>query len=62
MKMLKRFKNKQGQTAVEYLLIVAVLVTMVVAFGSKFKGLIEGATQSLGDGITGKIKDTMKTQ
>lgn len=56
---LKNLRKKEGQTAVEYLLIVAVLVTMVVAFGSKFKGLIEGATQSVGDGITNKIKSTM---
>lgn len=57
---LKRLNSTKGQTAVEYLLIVAVLVTMVVAFGTKFKGLIEGATGKLGEGITGKIESTMK--
>jgi len=58
-KVFKRFKNKKGQTAVEYLLIVAVLVTMVVAFGGKFKSLVEGATGELESGITGKIKSQM---
>lgn len=60
MKMLKRFNNTKGQTAVEYLLIVAVLVTMVMVFGKKFTSLIEGATGKLGEGITGKISETMK--
>lgn len=59
-KFVKKFRTKQGQTAVEYLLIVAVLVTMVMAFGSKFKDLVQGATATLGEGVTGKIKETMK--
>lgn len=56
----KKLRSTRGQTAVEYLLIVAVLVTMVMAFGSKFKTLVEGATGTLGEGITGKIQSTMK--
>lgn len=48
--------SKKGQTSVEYILILALMVGVIALFGDKFKGAISGITDSLfgnvSDGIT----------
>lgn len=40
---LKNFiKDESGQTTTEYILILAVVVTMIMQFKKKFSGIIQG--------------------
>ena len=55
MKGIRALLNKRGQSATEYILILAVLVAIVVVVAKtmpdKFKGLIEKATKKVEGGI-----------
>lgn len=57
-KAAKKNQRKRGQTSVEYILIIAVVVGVIMAFGSEFKSRITSVTGQLfsgvGDGI-GKL-------
>ncbi len=49
---LKRlWKDESAQGATEYILLLVVIVGLVVMFGPKLKGLVEGKTNQLGDKI-----------
>ena len=59
--MLKQFlREEEGQSTVEYLLIIAVVVTVVTAMGSKIKPLIENLTANIFKGIDTKVKAIMQ--
>ncbi len=50
-------KDESGQGATEYILLLVVVVGLVVAFGPKIKGLVEGKlneVSSLFGEVTGK--------
>ena len=55
MKGLRALFNKRGQSATEYILILAVLVAIVVVVAKfmpkQFQGLVEKATQKVSGGI-----------
>ncbi len=56
--MKKARKNrKKGQTSVEYILIIAVIVGVILAFGKQFKQKIELVTNDLFSGVQGGIKN-----
>jgi len=57
--MRKNTKNarKRGQTSVEYILIIAAVVGVIMIFGKNFRGQIEGVTKSLFGGINKGITD-----
>jgi Flp pilus assembly pilin Flp len=59
-KLLKKFKSKKGQTSVEYILIIVVIVAAVFAFGDKLKEGINKATGTLFDSINGAIGSKVK--
>jgi hypothetical protein len=46
---MRKNKNarKRGQTSVEYILIIAAIVGIIVLFGEKFKNKIGDVTESL---------------
>ena len=55
--MFKQFlKDEKGQSTVEYLLILAVIVLVISALGNKMKPLIEGVTENVFGQINAKIK------
>lgn len=55
--MKKARKNrKKGQTSVEYILIIAVIVGVILAFGKQFKQKIEIVTNDLFGGVQSGIK------
>ena len=59
--MLKQFlREEEGQSTVEYLLIIAVVVTVVTAMGAKIKPLIENLTSNVFKGIDTKVKAMMQ--
>jgi len=55
MKGIRALFNRRGQSATEYILILAVLVAIVVVVAKympdKFKGLIDKATQKVDKGL-----------
>ncbi len=55
MKGLRTFFNKRGQSATEYILILAVLVAIVVVVAKfmpkQFQGLVEKATGKVSKGL-----------
>lgn len=54
--------RKKGQTSVEYILIIAVIVGVILAFGKQFKSKIEGVTNELFGGVSDSIKGMTKGQ
>ncbi|MBS1983993.1 MAG: class III signal peptide-containing protein [Bdellovibrionales bacterium] len=57
--MLKKLK-KRGQTSVEYILIIAVIVGVILAFGKQFRTRIEGVTNELFGGVSKGIEGLTK--
>lgn len=55
-KKLARFVNKRGQTSVEYILIIGVIVGVIMIFGQKFKSQIGTITDDLFGNIDKSIK------
>ena len=54
--MLKQFLNEEeGQTTVEYLLIIAVVVVVITAMGAKIKPLMEQLTEKVFAGVNKKV-------
>lgn len=49
-------KKKKGQTSVEYILIIAVIVGVILAFGKQFKEKMAGVTNDLFGGVSSGIK------
>jgi len=47
---------RRGQTSVEYILIIAVIVGVIFAFGKQFKTQIEKVTNELFGGVSTNIK------
>jgi len=56
--LLKRFKSKRGQTSVEYILIIVIIVAAVFAFGKQLKSGITSATDELFKTINSRISST----
>ncbi|NBX93024.1 MAG: Flp family type IVb pilin [Proteobacteria bacterium] len=59
--MLKQFlKDEQGQTTVEYLLIIAVIVVGISLVGKKMQVGLEKLTQSVFSGVETQVGKLMK--
>lgn len=59
-KLLKKLKDRKGQTSVEYILIIVVIVGAVFLFGEKLKSGLEEATDTLFGGIKSKIGEKIQ--
>jgi Flp pilus assembly pilin Flp len=59
-KLMNLVRSKQGQTSVEYILIIVVIVAVVWAFGGQLKTKITDITNDLFSGISSGIKDRIK--
>jgi len=58
--MFKQFlKDEEGQTTVEYLLIIAVIVVVVAVLGEQLKKRLPGVVAKVFDGIEAKIDQLM---
>lgn len=54
----RELKNsKKGQTSVEYILILALLVGVIALFGGQFKDRIKGVVGSLFNNVDSGISD-----
>ena len=53
-------KNERGQGATEYILLVAVVVGVVMAFGPKLKTKLEETTGKLSKGIDDSVTESIK--
>lgn len=49
----KLFKNRKGQGATEYILLLVVVVALVLMFKGKIAGLMKGKLDELGSGMGG---------
>ncbi len=59
--MLKQFlRDEEGQTTVEYLLIIAVIVVVISVAGKKLQELMPQTVQKVFDGVNKKIEVLMK--
>lgn len=59
--MLKQFlKDEQGQTTVEYLLIIAVIVVGISLVGKKMQGGLEELTRKVFSGVGTQVDKLMK--
>lgn len=59
--MLGQFlKEEQGQTTVEYLLIIAVIVVIITVLGKGMKDRLAKTIQIVFDGVDSRIKDLME--
>ena len=59
--MLKQFmKDKRGQTTVEYLLIIAVIVVVISVLGKGLKDKIPEVINNVFSGVNAKIKTLMQ--
>ncbi len=47
-------KNERGQGMLEYVLLLAIVAVLILAFKTQIKGIFEKATNQLGDS-TGKV-------
>lgn len=58
--MLKKFlKEESGQTTVEYLLIIAVIVVVISVLGGELKKRLPGTVEQVFKGVNGKINQLM---
>lgn len=58
--MFKRFlKEEEGQTTVEYLLIIAVVVVVISVLGSQLSKKLPGTIDEVFKGVNNKIKSLM---
>ncbi|MFM8314138.1 MAG: Flp family type IVb pilin [Deltaproteobacteria bacterium] len=58
--MLKQFlREEEGQSTVEYLLIIAVIVAAVTALGSKLPGKVKELTDNIFKQMNGKVGTLM---
>lgn len=55
-KKLVKNARKRGQTSVEYILIIGVIVGVIMVFGNVFKTKIKGITEDLFSNIDNNIK------
>lgn len=59
--MLKQFlKEEEGQTTVEYLLIIAVIVVVISVLGKGLKDQLPNTINEVFKGVNGKIKQLMQ--
>lgn len=58
----KGSSRKKGQTSVEYILIIAVIVGVILAFGKQFKEKIGTVTNELFGGVSQGIQGLTKGQ
>ncbi len=59
--MFKQFLNEEeGQTTVEYLLIIAVVVVVISALGSKMQGQVKALTDKIFANINKSVDTLMK--
>ena len=59
--MLKQFlKDEQGQTTVEYLLIIAVIVVVISVLGKGLKDKLPTTVNAVFDGVNKKINSLMQ--
>lgn len=49
----KMFKNRRGQGATEYILLLVVVVALVLMFKGKIAGLMKDKLEQLGQGMGG---------
>ena len=58
--MMKQFlKDEQGQTTVEYLLIIAVIVVVISVLGKGLRDKLPQTIDEVFKGVNGKIKELM---
>ncbi len=61
--MLKQFfKDEQGQTTVEYLLIIAVIVVVISMLGTKMQEGVKGLTEKIFANLNNKVDELMTTK
>ena len=59
--MLKQFlREEEGQTTVEYLLIIAVIVVVISVLGKELKNRLPGTIEEVFKGVNAKIKQLMQ--
>lgn len=59
--MIKHFlKEEQGQTTVEYLLIIAVIVVVIGVLGKQLRDRLPETIGAVFKGVNGKINELMK--
>ena len=59
--MLKQFlRDQEGQTTVEYLLIIAVIVVVISVMGKELQKQMPDTVKAVFGGVNAKIKDLMK--
>ncbi len=60
--MFKQFlREEEGQTTVEYLLIIAVVVVVISVLGNKMSKQVEALTQKVFAGMGSKVDQLMKS-
>jgi Flp pilus assembly pilin Flp len=58
--MIREFlKEEEGQTTVEYLLIIAVIVVVISVLGKGMKDNVKGVVENVFKGVNDKIKQLM---
>ncbi len=58
--MVKQFlRDEQGQTTVEYLLIIAVIVVVISVLGKGLRDKLPQTIDAVFSGVNGKIKELM---
>ena len=55
--MLRKSQRRRGQGSVEYILIIAVIVGVIVAFGKQFKSKIGEVTDNLFKNVNSSVTD-----
>lgn len=58
--MIRRLKNNRGQSATEYMLIVAVIVLGLVAAASHLIPLFRAGVEQLGNNVVQKLETNQK--
>jgi|GEM_PF-2887129 len=58
----KKFGSKKGQGSVEYILIIAVVVGVVLAFGKNFTSGLKRVTDDMFDGASKNVKSLTNGQ
>ena len=58
--MMKQFlRDEEGQTTVEYLLIIAVIVVVISVLGKQLQQRLPGVIDNVFKGVNGKINELM---